>query len=192
MCRMTNTIKVLMGFYIVFMSFHVTTLHAASSSANNTNLYCSQENTPPDRTLQSYSTADSELASLHSITRSSLIKEFKISEGKQDEIKKKLEILETSWRGLMRWSTADSLLQKIFYVLLIRAQNSESQHTEDENHAVPGDQPDQSDSQSWKSCFSPIFLYGGSFPLTSANNRRVVHFIDGLRQGLEFAIFSVR
>ena len=66
----------------------------------------------------------------------------------------------------------DSFLQKCGYTVGIRAKNV----------LMPKTQEDTG-------CATPLWLSGGSLPLLSHNNRRLVHFIDGLRGGIEFVIF---
>ena len=80
--------------------------------------------------------------------------------------------IEKSWRGAVRWVTMDSLLQKVGYLIGVRT----------ENVLMPNNPEDTK-------CASPLWLSGGSIPLLSQTNRRLVHFIDGLREGTEFVIF---
>ncbi len=84
---------------------------------------------------------------------------------------KKLRQIETSWRGILRWAYMDSLLQRMGYFLALGR----------EEITLPDDQK--------KCCSCPVWLSGGSFPITSERARKRALFIDGLRQGAEFVIF---
>jgi Ran GTPase-activating protein (RanGAP) involved in mRNA processing and transport len=84
----------------------------------------------------------------------------------------KLWAIETSWRNTIRWASVDSILQRLVYLLSINRDGITS-----------------NDSQKKQHCLQPVWLSGGSFPLASEHNRKIVQFIDGLRQGTEFAIF---
>ncbi len=84
-----------------------------------------------------------------------------------------LRAIEGSWRGTVRWASIDSFLQRLGYLLSIRRQNIGLPNIQDTESCCP----------------KLVWLSGGSLPLCSQNNRHAVNFVDGLRQGVEFAIF---
>jgi len=85
-------------------------------------------------------------------------------------LRRLLQIENSSWRGSLRWTNADNLLQRFGYFLALRS-----------------DEVTQTDNQ--KRRFSaPVWLSGGSFPVKSERTRKYILFVDGLRQGTEFVI----
>lgn len=84
----------------------------------------------------------------------------------------KLWTIETSWRNSVRWASIDSMLQRVGYFL-----------------GINRDGIIRTDAEDKRWCAKPVWLSGGSFPLASEHNRKLVQFIDGLRQGTEFIIF---
>lgn len=88
----------------------------------------------------------------------------------QDVIQEILKI-ESTWRGVLRWANIDSLLQRVGYFFVLKA----------DEVTLPDDQK--------RCCSIPVWLSGGSFPIESMSARKRVLFMDGFRQGAEFVIF---
>jgi Ran GTPase-activating protein (RanGAP) involved in mRNA processing and transport len=116
----------------------------------------------------------------------------------------KLWTIETSWRNTIRWASMDSILQRLGYLLSINRDGITLVQRFSEFAPLPTEVDAQSsrelegqfcriavlgDSQKKQHCLQPVWLSGGSFPLVSEHNRKLVQLIDGLRQGAEFAIF---
>jgi hypothetical protein len=76
-----------------------------------------------------------------------------------------IESIEQTWRGKLRWTNLDSLLQHLTYAFVL--QNKDVKKNGDS---------------------FPTWLPGGSIPLESQNKRRYVLFVDGFRQGIEFLL----